>query len=113
MDTELFEIEPEKLVEEIIERFDRISNKSDDLTEKFKIISEETFAFLNLAVPLGDLLQNNLDIATKNESHEYKALKRLNEYLNYQLDRLSTRYYRYFDVEEMDYELRQFDNVWF
>ncbi|KAE9553886.1 hypothetical protein FO519_002875, partial [Halicephalobus sp. NKZ332] len=102
---------PSEIVQEVIDRFDKIAEASIDLTEKLKLIQDTSAAFLKLAVPLGALLAVSLDIVGKPESEEYKALKKLNQRMTYQFDRLNERITYSFAAEEMDAELRDFQRV--
>uniref|UniRef100_A0A183BVK2 Uncharacterized protein n=1 Tax=Globodera pallida TaxID=36090 RepID=A0A183BVK2_GLOPA len=81
--------EPGEIVQEVIDRFEKIAETSVDLTEKLALIRDTSAAFIKLAVPLGALLAASLDIVKKEspESEEYKALKKLNKQMNYQFDR--------------------------
>ncbi|CAK5047438.1 unnamed protein product [Meloidogyne enterolobii] len=101
---------PEELVEEITNRFDKLAETSVDYAEKLKLIKETSAAFLKLAIPFGALLTASLDITGKTESDEYKALKKMNNHMVYQFDRLTERITYSFEAEEMDTELREFDN---
>uniref|UniRef100_A0A1I8BY19 Uncharacterized protein n=1 Tax=Meloidogyne hapla TaxID=6305 RepID=A0A1I8BY19_MELHA len=100
--------DPEELVNLVIERFDKISETSADLAEKLKKISEASAAFLKLGIPLGGLIAASLDIVSKPESPEYKALKKLSTHMTYQFERLSERITYSFEVEEMDREMLDF-----
>ncbi|KAI3417508.1 hypothetical protein GPALN_013230 [Globodera pallida] len=104
--------EPGEIVQEVIDRFEKIAETSVDLTEKLALIRDTSAAFIKLAVPLGALLAASLDIVKKEspESEEYKALKKLNKQMNYQFDRLGERITYSFEAEEMDTELRHFQN---
>ena len=55
----------EELVQEIVERFDKIAETTVDFTEKLKLIKDTSASFLKLAVPLGSLLAASLDIIKK------------------------------------------------
>uniref|UniRef100_A0A1I8BCK0 Secreted protein n=1 Tax=Meloidogyne hapla TaxID=6305 RepID=A0A1I8BCK0_MELHA len=101
----------EELVQEIVERFDKIAETTVDFTEKLKLIKDTSASFLKLAVPLGSLLAASLDIIKKPESDEYKALKKMNAHMVYQFDRLNERITYSFEAEEMDTELREFNIV--
>jgi hypothetical protein len=52
-------------VQEVIDRFDKISETSVDLAEKLKLIKNTSAAFLKLSIPLGALLLASLDIVGK------------------------------------------------
>ncbi|KAF7634852.1 hypothetical protein Mgra_00005746 [Meloidogyne graminicola] len=94
-----------------MDRFDKISETTIDLNEKLKLISDVSSAFVKLGISFGVLILSSLDIVAKKLTAEYKALGKLNKQMEHQFNKLNDRLTYLFFTEEMDTELREFQNV--